>query len=457
MKLRVLNIIACLFIAACTITSCLDDENINYEMNFNSSITSFSIHDSIITYYPAVTEAGKDTTLSKAVVGSKYPFAIDQNKGLIYNADSLPVGTDISKVVVDIVADGYYIFIEAGENDSLWVENDSLDFNNPIQFKVLSEMGTFGRTYTAKINVHKQEPNIFTWTKMASNFSTDIEAQKAVIVKNKVFVFAEQATQVAVTSSTNGKDWSELQAIDIPVKADYSTAMAWDGHIYMLANQELYVSENGLNWSKVETEQTFNNLIAGSKNKMIGIDTNNFYTESTDAANWERYGEMPANFPQVPYTFTNYALSTNSNLERIVLMGYNPVAEDTTNVVWSQVDNEHEWSEMIYDANRYLCPKFENPTVIHYDEKLYAFGGPAIDGGEISAFAKFYTSKDNGISWEAVTKDLVFPEEFKTLYEQAEGNYSCIVDKNNFIWVIWSKTGEVWRGRINRLGFIKQS
>ena len=126
MKLRVLNMIACLFIAACTITSCLDDENITYETNYNASITSFSIKDSIITYYPSVTEAGKDTMLSKAVVGSKYPFVIDQNKGLIYNADSLPVGTDISKVVVSILADGYYIAIEAGENDSLWIETEWL-------------------------------------------------------------------------------------------------------------------------------------------------------------------------------------------------------------------------------------------------------------------------------------------------------------------------------------------
>ena len=197
MKLKVLNIIACLFVAACAITSCLDSEDIVYETNYNASITAFSF-DSIITYYPSVTKEGKDTTLSKYVVGSKYPFVIDQIRGQIYNADSLPKGTDISKVVVDINTDGYYVFIEAGENDSIWAETDSLDFTKPIQFKVLSEMSTFGQIYTAQINVHQQDPDTMNWTKLTSNFSTEIKAQKAVYVNNSIFVFTDNETQVAV-------------------------------------------------------------------------------------------------------------------------------------------------------------------------------------------------------------------------------------------------------------------
>ena len=135
MKLRVLNIIASLFVAACTITSCLDTEVIEVEYNTNASITGFSITDSIVTII------GTDTT---AILGADYPFIIDQNEGRIYNADSLPVGTDISKVVVDITADTYGIYIQA-EKDSLWESTDSLDFRRPVYFKVVSEMGTAGR------------------------------------------------------------------------------------------------------------------------------------------------------------------------------------------------------------------------------------------------------------------------------------------------------------------------
>ena len=42
MKLKVLNIISCLFVAACVITSCLDSDDMVYETNYKSSITAFS-------------------------------------------------------------------------------------------------------------------------------------------------------------------------------------------------------------------------------------------------------------------------------------------------------------------------------------------------------------------------------------------------------------------------------
>lgn len=454
MKLKVLNIIACLFVAACVITSCLDSDDMVYEANYKSSITAFSF-DSIVTYYPSVTDAGKDTTLSKYVVGKNYPFIIDQVRGQIYNADSLPKGTDVSKVVVNIASEGYYIFVEAGDNDSIWANTDSLDFTNPIKFKVLSEMNTFGQIYEAKINVHQQDPDIMSWAKLAS-LGTDIKTPKAVYANEQIFVFTEDESQVVVASTTDGKEWTSLQTIDLPIKADYNTAMEWAGKIYMLAEKALYVSENGVNWTKVETEQTFSKLIASCKNKMIGIDTDNHYIESSDATNWERYQTMPSDFPQTPFTSTTYALTTNADMERIVLMGNNPVEEDTTNIVWTQIDNEHEWAAMTYENNKELCPKFENPTIIYYNNKLYAFGGPAQDGKVISAFQQFYSSEDNGISWKPVTENLLFPEEFATLYEQAEGNYSCIVDNNNFVWIVWGNTGDVWRGRINKLGFIEQ-
>ena len=142
MKLKTLNIISCLFITACIITSCLEKEIVEYELSPNSSITAFSIGD-IKTQYTKFID-GKDSTLTDTVFGKDYPFTINQQIGVIYNADSLPVGTDVSRVKVDIIADTQGIFIVAS-TDSLWVEEDSLNFEKPIQFKVLSETGVFGR------------------------------------------------------------------------------------------------------------------------------------------------------------------------------------------------------------------------------------------------------------------------------------------------------------------------
>ena len=225
MKLRVLNIFIGLFIAACTISSCLDSDYIEYEYSSNASITAFSITDSIVTYYPSVVD-GVDTTLSKGVVGTDYPFIINQHEGLIYNADSLPVGTDVSKVVVNMTHDGYAVYIVA-ETDTLWSEEDSLNFESPVLFKILAQDGSYGRTYTAKINVHQQDPEEITWTKMTGNFSSNIQKQKALYANGHIYVFAEQESQVAMTMTTDGKVWTELTSINIPTKADYTSAMAW--------------------------------------------------------------------------------------------------------------------------------------------------------------------------------------------------------------------------------------
>lgn len=456
MKLKVLNIVIGMFITACAITSCLDSDVTEYEYSSNASITAFSITDSIVTYHQEIREDLTDTLISTSVLGANYPFIINQNEGLIYNADSLPFGTDISKVVVDITADTYGIYI-AAETDSLWEEGDSLDFRTPVLFKVVSEMGTFGRTYTAKINVHQQDPDILSWKKIENNLSTALQAQKAVYMDGCIYVFAEQQAQVAMTKSTDGKDWSTLEAIDIPVKAEYSSVIVWKDQLYILADQSLYTSSNGINWAKVETEQSFNQLLAyihtDNCSKMMGVDSENYYIESEDGINWTRYDKLPDDFPKSGHDFVNYPLDTNDNISRTILLGNNEEPSDTTTTIWMQIDSSHDWTSLSMEDETHACPTLENAALIRYNNNLYTFGGK---GKNIDAFSKFFISNDNGITWEAVTKNLSFPEEFKDLYEQAKGNYSYIIDNDQYLWIIWSQTAEVWRGRINKFGFEKQ-
>ena len=458
MNLRLLNIITCLFITAFIATSCLDDEEYVVEYDSNASIIAFSIDD-IDTKYKA-TVNGKDTTLTTTVTGANYPFVIDQNKGLIYNVDSLPKGTDITRVVAEIRADGY-VFI-AAEPDSIWEEGDSLDFTKPIQFKVMSMEGSYGRTYTAKVNVHQQDPNLMSWESFEGNFSKEINRQKAVYFNQQILVFAEQEDQVAVTiaNQDNAKEWTGFQAIDIPAKADYSSVVVWGESLYILANNELYLSTNGIQWTKVETEQKLSGLTAGisieNEKKLIGVTTDNVYAESKDGLTWLTYATMPTDFPQANYSYAAYPLATNGDLYRIVLMGQNIVENDTTNIVWSQLSTEHEWTPLAMEENKQNCPNLQNAGMIHYNGMLYAFGGPGKEGNSEKAFKYFYASNDNGIGWEKITEDVLFPHEFTNLYAQADGNYSFVVDNNHYVWFMWGKTGKVWRGRINKLGFVNQ-
>ena len=92
-----------------------------------------------------------------------------------------------------------------------------------------------------------------------------------------------------------------------------------------------------------------------------------------------------------------------------------------------------------------LLSETDNPSFFYYDNAFLAFGGN---------FETIYTS-EAGIAWYKANKKIFLPAEFK----DRGNNYSTVVDKNNFIWVIWSNGGanEVWRGRLNKFGFESQN
>ena len=458
MKIKFLTVIASLLTAAFMITSCLDDNEVEIEYSSESSITAFSINDIETEYTQEVN--GEDTTLTFTVDGSKYPFAIDQGARHIYNVDSLPVGTDVSKVLVEIETDGIGIFIVAEDKDTLWNTTDSLNFEKPVQFKVMAMSGVYGPIYKAQINVHKQVPDSLQWSLMGTSFDNTIQAQKAVTAGDYIYVFAQQENGAAITSThiNDGKTWTSLQALSIP-NADYSSAMAWGDNLYILADNDLYSSTDGTSWNKITTNVKFSTLVANVHSeynqKLYAIDTDNHFIESEDGLQWETYEEVPAHFPVNHISYASYPLATNKFIDRMTLMGENTLATDTTSTVWTRLTTEESWGDYPTAENdQYYCPKLANISMIHYNDQLYAFGGPGKSFGEtIPAFSKFYESTDQGATWEPVSRYVFFPDEFSDLYNQANGHYSYVVDKNDFLWIIWSQSGQVWRGRINKLGF----
>ncbi|MDO4181024.1 MAG: hypothetical protein Q4D36_07015, partial [Bacteroidales bacterium] len=220
-----------------------------------------------------------------------------------------------------------------------------------------------------------------------------------------------------------------------------------------------YHSTDGVVWIKVETDVRLSRLIANVASewnkKLYAVSADNRFVESMDGLTWTVGGEVPSYFPHTNLSYAVSPLETNTFIERLTVMGDNGIATDTTAVVWTRLTTENTWEDYpVDDEKQNYCPKLSNMAMIYYNKQLYAFGGPGQNSKEeIPAFSRFYGSNDQGITWGALTRNVLFPEEFTDLYEQAEGHYSFVVDKNNFLWIIWSKSGQVWRGRINKLGF----
>lgn len=479
MKIKFLPLIAVFFAATSIMTSCLDNDVDQITYTSETSITGFSLGTLHIDRV-GKDKDGKDSAYVDTLDCSNYPFTIDQINRTITNKDSLPVGTHIDKVITSITYDaGMLAYKPKGsDNDTIWTSTDSIDFTEPVEFKVYAYSGVEGKPYKVTINVHQQEPDTISWKKFDNNpFSAgNLSEQKAVYANEKVYVFGKKNDEttcieytkvinVSVPGEKEPKDnptpWTSVT--NVPTNIDTYSATACAGYIYFLAgtNKQLYkLDANSNEITSVNTE-TFEMLIGGNdiKSELYAVKEgekgrkSGIYKENTWTEDATPFTLFPAGKPFFSNTTT---ASYNSNITSTVALCYNQgtTANDTTALVFNRMSSDNKWEERIQNLP---LPNLENVTMIYYDGKLYAFGGGY---GEIKPFSQFYCSTDNGLCWRPVTECMAFPSEFGTLYTTHHSNYSCAVtpklengtSRGNFIWIVW-EDGSISRGRINRLGF----
>lgn len=164
MKIKFLPLLAVFFAATSIMTSCLDNDVEQITYTSETSITGFSLGTLNIN------RMGKDKNgLNSPYVDtldcSNYPFTIDQINRTITNKDSLPVGTHIDKVITSITYDAGILGYKpkGSDRDTIWTSTDSIDFTDPVEFKVYAYSNVEGKPYKVTINVHKQEPDTISW------------------------------------------------------------------------------------------------------------------------------------------------------------------------------------------------------------------------------------------------------------------------------------------------------
>ena len=140
--------------------------------------------------------------------------------------------------------------------------------------------------------------------------------------------------------------------------------------------------------------------------------------------------------------------------KRLYMAGASDETETAEGLAWSKmwrsdvVEGDAMWMYFNRsDDNQYYFPLLEDQTLFPYDGRLMTFGGRRIDK-EGESMACLYVSNDNGITWKP-DMDLHLPFELKGV----EGPLAATVDANHYIWIIANR--QVWRGRLNRLGFVQ--
>ncbi len=401
----------------------------------------------------------KTRTLNTSFTGSYYAMTIDQRTGAIENRDSLPYGSQLDRVVISIAFDGSMLaYSDIGtENWTAYNATDSLDLTKPLQLKLTSNDKNSERIYTLKVNVHQQEGDSISWNMCESEEAfAEMTDLKAFALNDKLMVLGKK-TEGIVLLERSGIEaqgtWEEAET-NLPAETDVQTLRQQGLNLYLSTSDgKVLTSTDAKEWTQAGAYTAANLTLFEKTEDFFYAISEGKLLSSANGTDWkeEALDTEATMLPQA--NFRALTTEQDNGNRRIILVGHREDSDHA--VVWSKMwnDNEPEAdAQWIYypisPDNTIPCPQLYYFNLLPYDGNLIAFGGASADGTR-QALAAIFVSRDYGITWRPST-EIRLPAEL-------EGTEECItstVDENNFIWIITNT--QVWRGRLNRLGFAQQ-
>lgn len=260
MKLsRLFLLPVCIGMLMCGFSACNadDDSDAIYTSYSNTMVRTFALSPDI-------------TVLTN--LAYRY-FTIDLVNGRIYNPDSLPCGTDISALVLDMTFESpssVEISVLSKDDGSLlktidYLENedDSIDFNNDVKMRVVAADGVTTQDYRIEVRVHRVQADSLVWATLGANtlptLLADPQMQKTISFSGKAYCFtSDGATYNLATSSAPASEWNvaaftpwgDTLAVNTLV-ASADTLFALCGAPDSDGNQQLCRSTDGFVWEPV--------------------------------------------------------------------------------------------------------------------------------------------------------------------------------------------------------------
>ncbi len=466
MKSKTINI-AVLLAALFSLVSCLDTNDGDYVYTDDSAVTAFSVTSAKKAVHVRASN-GADSVYYTTATLTAYKFVIDQQRCVIYNPDSLPYGVDPTKLLVSANSlNSGSLVLKSMTSDSLsyFSTTDSLDFSKPRELQVYSLSGAAVRKYEVRVNVHQEPADKFNWTKLpnATPFASTVTGVKSFAVTTAAgvtrrFLLASDGTTTTVYRADGDDAWTAATPdFNHTLAAEtYRSAAVKHDTLFVCDNGVVMATTDGNTWTQQTTaEAGVARIIAANPIRLYAYNNEGVMVSSDDSGKtWKAASidESASLLPNGDIAYATLPLATNPNAYRTLLIGSVPEASTTAFSIWGKIDEGTAYSEnqpwMFYDhnsLNRHELPIMNNVSALAYDGKMMVVGND-----ERVYLPAFYGSRDGGITWKAdsvITSPLGF---FVT------GPYTVSVDKDNFIWFVSGKTGETWRGRINRLGWKKE-
>lgn len=368
-------------------------------------------------------------------------FTIDTDKMLIYNVDSLPKGTDVSKMQVTLTFGSSVssaMFYIPGKDDGIRYSasmKDSLDFSKgTVRLSVTSADRTLTRDYIVSLNVHQVNPDTVLWHKQAIGVLDKASSVTATQTTGRVIALAttDGGVKQLATGTLHDASWQVKDATISYAAARDLTSVDQTLYCIGLAHADdvtgavLKSEDQGETWT--DTGLSWSGILGAYTDRIIGVaDGANLGEQYTTGTFY--HVEYPARGDFEPLavedgfpisgcsgmvTLTNKWSTTPFAL---IAGGILPSGEYTGNT-WAYDGNT--WGLLSSGVGKPL-PALRDVTVVpyytatvntvrytaKYNEVLYAVGGRYADGAYNK---KVYTSSDKGITWVEASGALQIPD-----------------------------------------------
>lgn len=351
-----------------------------------------------------------------------YTFNVDNINGLIYNLDSLPFGSSVSrlypKIKVSSTFEGLYF------RDSIWSdsskfsvleEGDSINFDSTVYLRNISSDGMYERTYSINVNVHQVEPDSMVYINVSDSYPSFESSRVMVLGKDNYGYFKKLRSYGSVggifssyISEDAGKTWNKESLSGLPAEMNVKSIVKFNGEYYGCSKDDkLYSSSDGLSWHNTVSDAIVT-LFGSIKRKsltekypyyLIGLikaaDGTIHYAKSNDGLSWMTGAVVDDKFPVY-----GYALATDSTVTGVqsyyIATGYNS-NRDYSYGLWCTDDGLYWFlvnDNNLYDIN--AVPR-SGASLFFYDGALYCYGGENQDGNYMTSL---YTSKGHGTYWK---------------------------------------------------------
>lgn len=387
--------------AVLSFSSCLNSDEDEITYYDDTAVTAFSV-STIYRYVHTTGSTGADSTYKVTQSTTAYPFYIDQENRTIYNPDSLPAGTDASRVLCTISTKNSGTAVlnlrnrQGGDSLVYYQSTDTIDFSNPVRLRVYNTTGQAYREYTIKINVHQQDGDAFNWSAANVNALAGMTGRKMVAVGSNMYLLGLQGGATAVYR-LDGTSWQSTGAtLD---QNAYLSATALGGYLYTLNNGNVVRSADGSTWETTGTNSSIKQLVGASASKLYALTDNGLAWSEDGGQTWtdDRLDAAADSLPNSNISFACMPSAANDGVYNLVMVG----TRDGKTLIWTKVEEpdgatqQQPW--LFYptdDYNTHTLPALANLHVVVYDGQLLATGGD---------FTTVYASADEGLTWLPTT------------------------------------------------------